>query len=218
MGCLLRRASDDHGRRSDEVTRAPLRRRHRGMGRGPDGHHRSARRDRNPARPRLRTKMSQNTRPQSAGPLPQPGWRLLAAASIGIGSGLSTASVPPELLVLGFGPAAVAILVLVLRSMKTMPDRTPAEVRTEEAAMAELDTDGREHLSQGQFAYVDEDGTAIFRSMTRATFATRWRAGTRRSSRPRGQGARAEEDLGRRPAASASTSPTMTRSPRRAKT
>ncbi len=77
--------------------------------------------------------MSQNTRPQSAGPLPQPGWRLLAAASIGIGSGLSTASVPPELLVLGFAPAAVAILVLVLRSMKTMPDRTPAEVRTEEA-------------------------------------------------------------------------------------
>jgi hypothetical protein len=48
--------------------------------------------------------------------MPQPGLRLLGLASIGVGSGLFNSSMPPEVLVLAFAPAVLAILVIAVQS------------------------------------------------------------------------------------------------------
>lgn len=59
-------------------------------------------------------------------PLPQPGWRLIGFASIGLGSGLYTAQVPIEVLALAFVPAVAALLVLAARAVMA-PIASPAE-------------------------------------------------------------------------------------------
>jgi hypothetical protein len=62
--------------------------------------------------------------------LPQPGWRILGALSIGIGTGLYSASAQPGLLVLAFAPAVVAIGVIAVQS--TIPRPDIAEMKREE--------------------------------------------------------------------------------------
>jgi hypothetical protein len=62
--------------------------------------------------------------------LPQPGWRILGAVSIAIGSGLYSASAQPGLLVLALAPAVLAISVIAIQSTHPRPD--PAEIEREE--------------------------------------------------------------------------------------
>ena len=45
-------------------------------------------------------------------PLPQPGWRLLGFASIGLGAGLFTADAPFFVLAAAFVPALIAMIVI----------------------------------------------------------------------------------------------------------
>lgn len=65
-------------------------------------------------------------------PLPQPGWRLLGVASIGIGSGLYTASAPPALLLFTLAVTAIALLVICIRTMVRL-DADPVETKSKEA-------------------------------------------------------------------------------------
>ena len=65
-------------------------------------------------------------------PLPQPGWRLLGVASIGVGSGLYTASAPPALLLLTLAVTVVALLAICIRTMVRL-DPDPVETRSKEA-------------------------------------------------------------------------------------
>lgn len=48
--------------------------------------------------------------------LPQPGWRLLGVASIGLGTGLYTADVPFLALALAFVPALIAMTVIAVEA------------------------------------------------------------------------------------------------------
>jgi len=47
--------------------------------------------------------------------LPQPGWRLLGFASIGLGAGLFTADAPFALLAAAFLPALIAMIVIAVK-------------------------------------------------------------------------------------------------------
>jgi len=47
--------------------------------------------------------------------LPQPGWRLLGFASIGLGAGLFTADAPFVVLAAAFVPALVAVMVIAVQ-------------------------------------------------------------------------------------------------------
>ena len=64
--------------------------------------------------------------------MPQPGLRLLGIASIGVGSGLFNASMPPEILVLAFAPAVIAVVVIAVQSTFARPAGPPAESMSEE--------------------------------------------------------------------------------------
>ena len=72
------------------------------------------------------------TRRHSPGALPQPGLRLLGIASIGVGSGLYNSSLPPEILILAFAPAVIAILVIAVHSTFAGPAGASAEATSEE--------------------------------------------------------------------------------------
>jgi hypothetical protein len=47
--------------------------------------------------------------------LPQPGWRLLGFASIGLGAGLFTADAPFVVLAAAFVPALIAVIVIAVQ-------------------------------------------------------------------------------------------------------
>ena len=47
--------------------------------------------------------------------LPQPGWRLLGFASIGLGAGLFTADAPFVVLAVAFVPALIAMIVIAVQ-------------------------------------------------------------------------------------------------------
>ena len=64
--------------------------------------------------------------------LRQAGWRIVGALSIGLGTGLYSAAARPELLVLAFAPAAVAIGVIAVQSTISGPDPEPGEMEPEE--------------------------------------------------------------------------------------
>jgi hypothetical protein len=49
-------------------------------------------------------------------PLPQPGWRLLGFASVGLGAGLFSAESPFLVLAAAFLPACIALIVIALQS------------------------------------------------------------------------------------------------------
>jgi hypothetical protein len=53
--------------------------------------------------------------------LPQPGWRLLGFASIGLGSGLFTADAPLILLAAAFVPALIALVVITAQATAASP-------------------------------------------------------------------------------------------------
>jgi hypothetical protein len=59
--------------------------------------------------------------------LPQPGWRLIGFASIGVGAGLYTADVPFAVLAAGFLPAVIALVAIAMQATAG----TPAEEMTE---------------------------------------------------------------------------------------
>ena len=85
------------------------------------------------ARDQAQPSTSRNlTRGHSPEALPQPGLRLLGIASIGVGSGLFNSSMPPEILVLAFAPAVIAILVIAVQSTFARPAGTSAESSSEE--------------------------------------------------------------------------------------
>lgn len=63
-----------------------------------------------------------------ASKLPQPGLRLVGIASLGVGTGLFSASTPPEVLAVAFAPAVVALVVVALRSTFAGPASTGAEL------------------------------------------------------------------------------------------
>jgi hypothetical protein len=56
------------------------------------------------------------TRPRPADALPQPGWRLVGVASIGLGSGLFTADMPFVVMALAFVPALIAMAVIAVQA------------------------------------------------------------------------------------------------------
>ena len=58
--------------------------------------------------------------------LPQPGWRLIGFASIGLGTGLYTADVPFVALVAALMPALVAIVVIAGQAAVSRPTAEPA--------------------------------------------------------------------------------------------
>ena len=76
--------------------------------------------------------MSDRSGDADRSPLPQPGWRILGVASIGIGSGLYTASAPPALLVLAVAVAAVALVAVCIRTM-VWPDTDPVATSSKES-------------------------------------------------------------------------------------
>lgn len=53
--------------------------------------------------------------------LPQPGWRLIGFASIGLGTGLFTAEVPFIVLVMALVPAVVAMVVISAQAAVSPP-------------------------------------------------------------------------------------------------
>ena len=55
-------------------------------------------------------------RPRPADALPQPGWRLIGVASIGLGSGLYTADMPFVVMALAFVPAVIAMAVIAVQA------------------------------------------------------------------------------------------------------
>ena len=68
--------------------------------------------------------------------LPQPGWRLLGFASIGLGAGLYTADAPFILLAAGVVPAMIAMIVIAVAGA-TVPS---IEERAEGLVNAEIGT------------------------------------------------------------------------------
>lgn len=53
--------------------------------------------------------------------LPEPGWRLIGFASIGLGSGLYTANVPFVVLALALVPALIAMVVIAAKAAVAGP-------------------------------------------------------------------------------------------------
>jgi hypothetical protein len=53
--------------------------------------------------------------------LPQPGWRLIGFASIGLGTGLYSAEVPVLVLALALVPAVIAMVVIAARATVAEP-------------------------------------------------------------------------------------------------
>jgi hypothetical protein len=66
--------------------------------------------------------------------LPQPGWRLLGFASIGLGAGLFTADAPFIVLAAAFVPALLAMIVIAVESA-SLPN---IEERADEYVNAQL--------------------------------------------------------------------------------
>lgn len=64
--------------------------------------------------------------------LPQPGWRLIGFASIGLGTGLYTAEVPFVALVAALVPALVAIVAIAAQANVSPPIAEPAARLAEE--------------------------------------------------------------------------------------
>jgi hypothetical protein len=63
--------------------------------------------------------------------LPQPGWRLLGFASIGLGAGLFTADAPFVVLAAAFVPAIIATIVIAVHGALTPGfDERPDELAT----------------------------------------------------------------------------------------
>ena len=65
--------------------------------------------------------------------LPEPGWRLIGFASIGLGTGLYTADVPFVALAAALVPAAVAMVVIAMHGAASAPiteraERAPDEI------------------------------------------------------------------------------------------
>jgi hypothetical protein len=60
--------------------------------------------------------------------LPQPGWRLLGFASIGLGAGLFTADAPFVVLAAAFVPALIAMVVIAVQgaALPAIDERTVA--------------------------------------------------------------------------------------------
>lgn len=53
--------------------------------------------------------------------LPQPGWRLMGFASIGLGTGLFTADMPPLVLAVALVPALIALVVVAAQATAAPP-------------------------------------------------------------------------------------------------
>jgi hypothetical protein len=53
--------------------------------------------------------------------LPQPGWRLMGFASIGLGTGLFTADMPPLVLAAALVPALIALVVVAAQATAAPP-------------------------------------------------------------------------------------------------
>jgi hypothetical protein len=66
--------------------------------------------------------------------LPQPGWRLIGFASIGLGTGLFNADVPPIVLAAAFVPALVAMLVIAAQATVSPPIAERASRAADEIA------------------------------------------------------------------------------------
>ena len=62
--------------------------------------------------------------------LPQPGWRLLGFASIGLGAGLFTADAPFVVLAAAFVPALIAVIVIAVQgaTFPAIDERTAVHV------------------------------------------------------------------------------------------
>jgi hypothetical protein len=69
------------------------------------------------------------TRTRPADALPQPGWRLVGVASIGLGSGLFTADMPFEVMALAFVPAVVAMAVIAVKATLVPEVAEPTDPR-----------------------------------------------------------------------------------------
>jgi hypothetical protein len=71
------------------------------------------------------------TRPRPADALPQPGWRLVGVASIGLGSGLYTADMPFEVMALAFAPTMIAMAVIAVKATLVPEIAEPTDPRPE---------------------------------------------------------------------------------------
>jgi len=61
--------------------------------------------------------------------LPQPGWRIIGFASIGLGTGLYTADMPFVILAAAFVPAAIAFAVIAAQATAGMPAEETTQPR-----------------------------------------------------------------------------------------
>lgn len=66
--------------------------------------------------------------------LPQPGWRLLGFASIGLGTGLFTAEMPIVVLAAAFVPALIALVVIAAQATISTPFAERASRAADEIA------------------------------------------------------------------------------------
>ncbi|HET7082806.1 MAG TPA: hypothetical protein VFJ00_03745 [Candidatus Limnocylindria bacterium] len=66
--------------------------------------------------------------------LPQPGWRLLGFASIGLGTGLFTAEMPFVVLAAAFVPALIALVVIAAQATISPPYAERASRAADEIA------------------------------------------------------------------------------------
>lgn len=66
--------------------------------------------------------------------LPQPGWRLLGFASIGLGTGLFTAEMPFVVLAAAFVPALIALVVIAAQATISPPYAERASRAVDEIA------------------------------------------------------------------------------------
>lgn len=66
--------------------------------------------------------------------LPQPGWRLLGFASIGLGAGLFTAEMPFIVLAAAFVPALIALVVIAAQATISPPIAERASRAVDEIA------------------------------------------------------------------------------------
>ena len=66
--------------------------------------------------------------------LPQPGWRLIGFASIGLGTGLYTAEVPFAILAAALVPALIALLVIAAQVTSVPPIAEHASRAADEVA------------------------------------------------------------------------------------
>jgi hypothetical protein len=66
--------------------------------------------------------------------LPQPGWRLIGFASIGLGTGLFTAEVPLVVLVAALVPAVIAMVIIAAQAAVAPPIAERARRGVDEVA------------------------------------------------------------------------------------